>query len=449
MNYARFKIATFNASNLVLPNVVFYGDEKYTDRRYDQKLDWMSDQLIRMDADIVCFQEVFHQEALQQLADTYHDKIAKIETSEARLAKLRYNTVLHHECGSIDPTHTGPSPGLGMLARYTALDIRETQDVSDNPISIAQDDGMSFTFTKLSRPVAAVTVDVEGNPLRVVNAHLKSKRPSYLKLKDDDGQPILDADGSAVYEPASDRSNLMFYERSLASLRSQIRRSAEGAHLRRLIVEEIRDNQIPLVLCGDLNDDFESTSTQMIAGEELLFGGSSQLKRNYWDVKLYSASKIHTQRSELSDYYSYIYDGHHSTIDHIMISEEFYYRNPRAPAALNYVQALNDHLVDRAIFSDRPVSGSSDHGQMVATLTFLDLLEVDEVLGTDTWAAFLPGAISATEEVSYRKATRRKYPDGRLIAGMVRNNDGSEVQSSIGYIVDSNQVVRVYGVPVQ
>lgn len=82
----------------------------------------MSDQLIRMDADIVCLQEIFHREALQQLANTYHEKIAKLESSEATLGKLRYHTVLHHECESIDPTHTGPSPGLGMLTRYTALD---------------------------------------------------------------------------------------------------------------------------------------------------------------------------------------------------------------------------------------------------------------------------------------------------------------------------------------
>ena len=41
-------IASFNTKNLVSPETIYYGKNKYTQRAYEQKLDWLAEQLFRM-----------------------------------------------------------------------------------------------------------------------------------------------------------------------------------------------------------------------------------------------------------------------------------------------------------------------------------------------------------------------------------------------------------------
>ena len=63
-----FTVATFNARNLIRPGITYYGRNEYSQLEYDRKLDWMASQLLRMDADFVCLQEVFEAEPLFDLA---------------------------------------------------------------------------------------------------------------------------------------------------------------------------------------------------------------------------------------------------------------------------------------------------------------------------------------------------------------------------------------------
>lgn len=58
MNHKCFKIGTFNLLNLALPQQIFYEREYYTPEEYIRKRDWTAEQLNRMQADIVGFQEV-------------------------------------------------------------------------------------------------------------------------------------------------------------------------------------------------------------------------------------------------------------------------------------------------------------------------------------------------------------------------------------------------------
>jgi hypothetical protein len=62
------KVGTFNVLNLARPGEQFYPDQRpYTLTEFDRKADWIAEQLRRMDADVVGFQEVFHAEALQEV----------------------------------------------------------------------------------------------------------------------------------------------------------------------------------------------------------------------------------------------------------------------------------------------------------------------------------------------------------------------------------------------
>ena len=66
--------------------------------------------------------------------------------------------------------------------------------------------------------------------------------------------------------------------------------------------------------------------------------------------------------------YSYIYDGHYETVDHILVSQHFHRHNSQSKGKIIYLQNFNDHLVDRAQEWLNQPKYSSDHGQIVATL---------------------------------------------------------------------------------
>ena len=61
----RFTVASFNVKNLIGPDQEYYRFLKYTPEEHAWKEDWLADQIVTMDADIVCFQEIFEAEALQ------------------------------------------------------------------------------------------------------------------------------------------------------------------------------------------------------------------------------------------------------------------------------------------------------------------------------------------------------------------------------------------------
>src|SRR3712207_3254572 len=64
------KVGTFNVLNLARKGERYYPDEKpYTAAEYDQKARWIAGQLDRMEAHVVGFQEVFHEEALRDVCD--------------------------------------------------------------------------------------------------------------------------------------------------------------------------------------------------------------------------------------------------------------------------------------------------------------------------------------------------------------------------------------------
>jgi len=72
-----FTIATFNVKNLIGPDAEYYRFEQYTPEEYAWKRDWLADQMLSMNADIVCLQEVFDRESL---ADVLRETNKRAET---------------------------------------------------------------------------------------------------------------------------------------------------------------------------------------------------------------------------------------------------------------------------------------------------------------------------------------------------------------------------------
>jgi len=80
---SKWKIGTFNLFNLVLPEVPYYGDSIYTREEYQRKIRWVAGQLRSMEADVVGFQEVFHEAALREALHEAGGEYAEAEVHVA------------------------------------------------------------------------------------------------------------------------------------------------------------------------------------------------------------------------------------------------------------------------------------------------------------------------------------------------------------------------------
>lgn len=350
MTRSFIKIASFNVRNLVNPGVTYYSTNRYSEGAYDRKLGWLAEQLLRMDADVVCLQEVFHPEPVEQLIERYHALLDE-RASAGAARQDRYVDSWH--VANVDATEDNPLPGLAVLSRTPIADRLQLQDIAESPIEIAPSDGLSYRLEKLSRPLMGVRVDLGQGVLGwVFNAHLKSKRPLYP--------------GSSV---ADEPENFLFLERAEAAFRSLALRSGEALALRRLVLDYLQGNDDPVIVTGDLNDAIAAVTTEMVAGEMPFRGWPIDVRRGFWDVELYSAARSHLRRSEQSSFYTHVFNGYYSVLDHILISQEFFYRNPDRIGDINFVQVFNDHLTDNSISGAPSLGDASDHGQIVVRLS--------------------------------------------------------------------------------
>ena len=67
-----------------------------------------------------------------------------------------------------------------------------------------------------------------------------------------------------------------------------------------------------------------------------------------------------------ASYYTHIHNGHHEVLDHIMVSQELVFDNPKGIGGISYAKIFNDHLVDETLGEEKIPEWKSDHGQIVA-----------------------------------------------------------------------------------
>ncbi|MFY9204940.1 MAG: alpha-1,4 polygalactosaminidase, partial [Yoonia sp.] len=77
----QFTIASFNVKNLIEADQEYYKYESYTPEEHSWKQAWLADQVLTMNADIVCFQEIFSEKSLRDVIEE-----ADAEGAEANAA---------------------------------------------------------------------------------------------------------------------------------------------------------------------------------------------------------------------------------------------------------------------------------------------------------------------------------------------------------------------------
>ena len=343
-----FRVASFNVFNLVSEGVDFYRTRSaYSHADYLEKTAWIGRQLDEMQVDIVGFQEVFHKAALEDAL-----------SNSKRFADVKPIVLATKE--DDDPIRT---PAVGLAGRFDLIGRAESISAipEDATLSVpagsvaadadAESEVVSVPITSFSRPILKATLQVnEDIYVTMFVTHLKSKRPTLLEGEDQDS-PI---------------------HRTVGIARSLIRRAAEAAGLRSLIISEVQDNHKPVIVVGDVNDGTLAITTQMIAGEQPFFKLKKELKEPFRDVLLYTAQQIQARESTRDTYFTHIFNGSYEALDHIMVSEEFYGSNPDRVGEVDYVQVFNDHILDEMASRNEIPRTRSDHGQVVAKIRLRD-----------------------------------------------------------------------------
>jgi endonuclease/exonuclease/phosphatase family metal-dependent hydrolase len=309
------RFATFNVYNLAPPGQQLYDNLPVsTPEQYEAKLNWTARQIDLLDADVIGFQEIFSQAALREAL--------------ARTDKYR-NAV--HVGFDPDPGAERLTPSVALVSRLplAAPGVAHARF----PAGVAMPEG-SRDADRFSRAVihAAVLASPDCT-IDVLVVHLKSKRPDYRN-------------GEVADDP------LLF---GLASLRSLLRRGTEAVALRVLSTNLARENKRPQVVLGDFNDVADAVTTGIVLGS-----GSTLCPR------LYDACQLQTHQDHVRHVgFSMINEGCYSTIDHILVSEEFNAALPNAIGQVLDVVYLNDHLV-------LALPEASDHGQVMARIRLFD-----------------------------------------------------------------------------
>jgi endonuclease/exonuclease/phosphatase family metal-dependent hydrolase len=323
-NHPQVKLASFNLMNLASPEKDYYPRQRYSRSLYEEKIAWTANQLNRMDADLVGFQEVFDRSALEAAIK------ASLVYSECTLE-------IADECGYL--------PRVALLSRYPII---STQVISEFPALLFQDLGpLCPKDAKFSRPVLKARVQLPNQcPVTVLVCHLKSKRPMIGEDRD-------------IHDP---------WEVCAGTVRSLVQRACEAAALRHLILEEIQDKANPLILLGDLNDAPHAVTSDILQGLQPQKRYPPDVKAKLWDILLYSCQDLQIRRSYKDVYYTHLHNSHYESLDHILVSQEFVNENPRHIAWVEYMRLYNDHLLDPSLAEEDLPRQVSDHAQVLVSI---------------------------------------------------------------------------------
>jgi len=325
----RFSVATFNLYNLQLPGTAMNpGQKLWTDEEFAQKVDWIARQLDVLDADVVGLQELWSREAMERVLAApalsgKYDLLAEPATG---------NKIV---CGAL--ARKGLLRGTPRWVKTFPPELRLESSGND-----PQTPDVRVTIPHFSRPVLNFQVALREQPplTEVFVAHLKSKLPERVY-----NEPWFEAD-EAVFKP---------HARALGAALATIRRTAEATALRILLTSAMKGTVAPVLVLGDLNDGQHSNTINILTEQPRYLVGES---RGGVDTGLYTAQTLQEYRDTRDVYYTHVHNDLRESLDHVLVSEQFYDNSRRRLWLFDGLTITNDHLDDE----NHRETGTGDHG---------------------------------------------------------------------------------------
>jgi endonuclease/exonuclease/phosphatase family metal-dependent hydrolase len=344
--------STFNLLNFQIPGGLTYSDQPpYPDdedgrKAYNEKVEWTARQIRRLDAAVIAFQELWAKQALidvfeeAQLRDDY-DIVARNAPGRGR---PQVALAVRKDRNGNSQILEGWEWIEKFPERFKFDELRECDGAEEE---------ITVTIKNFSRPILHALMQPEGRSpkppkVSIYVAHLKSKGPARLSF--------------AAPKPEV----LKQYAKITKSAVSHIRRIMEAAAMRAMLdavmKSEDEDAISPVVVLGDLNDDTLSVTNELLSDQPTYRVVEKSRAGRSSDKGLYSAERLQQYRSSRHIYYTHIYKHKRESLDHILVSEEFYDHSRKRLWSFRELEVYNDHL-NREVFEKR---GASDHGQVRA-----------------------------------------------------------------------------------
>lgn len=130
------------------------------------------------------------------------------------------------------------------------------------------------------------------------------------------------------------------------------------AILDEVMASETKADLSPTVVIGDLNDSAPSVTTELITNQPTYRVMQKSRAGITSDKGLYSVERLQQYRSQRDVYYTHIYRHKRESLDHVLLSEEFYDHSRKRHWSFREMEVFNDHL-NREAFKER---GATDHG---------------------------------------------------------------------------------------
>lgn len=338
MDLDRLSIATFNLYNLNEPGLPLYSNQDgWSEAQYAAKIRWTARMISELRPDVLGLQELWHENSARAalaaagLAPDY-DLIVPPDTAGQRIV-----------CAAL--VRKGLLVGAPRWLD-TFPDGFRLQSSGDDP----QTPAISVGITHFSRPVLQLAIRPRADAAAIVVhvCHLKSKAPTQLYRED------WYRAATASYAP---------HAQGLGTAVSTIRRTAEAAALRWLLTEQMRGTDTPVIVLGDINDGQSSNTANILTGQPRYLVGDSV---GGGDTALYTAQTLQEYRNTRDVYYTHIHQDMMESLDHILVSQEFYDNSRKRRWLFDGLAIHNDHLDD----ADHKARGTNDHGIVCARFRY-------------------------------------------------------------------------------
>ena len=337
MPRTKVSFATCNLYNLNEPGLRMYRDENgWNQKEYEKKLSWTAQVISNAPADVWAFQELWHAESLEKVFSTasFPDEYTLL----------------------VPPNHAGQRIVCAGAVRSKIL-VGGPQWIETFPeyfrLSSGGDDDqtsdIAVQIDRFSRPVLHFEIKprLNGRRIHVYVCHFKSKGPTKI-----------------FREPWYSASVYSKHSEAIGAAISTIRRTAEATALRLILTERMKGTNTPVIVMGDLNDAQHSNTLNILTGQpNYLLSGLSE---GGSDVDLYSVGTLQKYRSQRDVYYTHVFNKTRESLDHILVSQEFYDNSRKRIWAFKGMEIANDHLNS----DDHKENGSSDHGIVRVTFEY-------------------------------------------------------------------------------
>ncbi len=336
-NNTNFSICSFNLFNYIAPPNAYYDlDNIYSEKQWNRKERWISQQLSELAPDIVGFQEVFSPTALKAL-----------------VAKQGLNHFVTVSKPNKRSQYVYESPVVALASRYPIV----SADTVKASAHLVRKLGLSPSFQFSRPPIRAIIQVDDFSRILVYVVHLKSKRP--------------------IMDEREENTEKQMATTILAEVQgrwaSTIQRGTESAVLYHDMVQQTKKSELPVIVMGDLNDTIESEALQPLIDCQQLdkldgkFIGSMTLadRRAVQRYSLYDAYDIQESPSKEERQSTHYFANKGSALDYILMSKDFHHDYDQSLASVVDYRVSDAHLINPHSIHD---AECSDHAPVMVTV---------------------------------------------------------------------------------